>query len=964
MYFSIFSYRRHALFLGFLFMLVCMIASQVWAAGNITIQSIEEKWQGDYVAISGTAASDQVIVKVFAPDQTLLYFRTEQVSNGMFHTSFKLADDAKVGVYSAVVGYETAIASKNFLVKKKVRGLTNLTISDGTLTPAFSPQTFAYHAQVSNETKKLAIAAFADSLNLKINGEEAQSGVAKEVDLIEGLNQIEIKAMNPADNSIQRYTLTVTRQAAEVAYLQVSYPENNSILLTKKPTISGIAQTSKREAAANQPIDVYVDGKKIGRTSTGMDGSWSFIPVDPLGEGEHQVSGKAQAKSGNEIASSPVSFTVNTSNTLTLVTNPSSIVADGKSQVTVTASLKEGNGSPLRGENVKFLLGDKTESAVTDNQGNATVVFTPEMEGLDPKQDIIKAIVEKDGKRLESSVVIQYMPASIEGIVKDPIKDQPVSGAEVDVAEDFNNDGIIDFTALVTTGPDGRYKINVPRGNWTYTPKIRVRIKVGNHDVLLPTVTQKAEVGQIKAKGQTISSAKSLNSLLLMTDRSGGEPKEIGQVLGGGEVFTQIYGADGQVIEAQSGNGSAQITDIPPGEYQVVFQVQAPDGTKLAGNSVKIKVTDDGEAAVSITLIDPYGVVTDTVTGKPIEGVKMNLYWSDTETNKKYGRVPNTEVPLPELPDFPPNQNKVPQYTNKAGEYAWMVFPDGDYYLVAEKAGYETFDSRKDSRTENIPPDSYIKNGVIHVGEAIVKYDLQMKPISGGGSGGGSGGSSTSNPKETPKPENPTPADYHERYIQGYPDGTFKPENPVTRAEMASLLARSLNDVQGQTGAVYPDVARNHWAMAAIQKVNAAKIMVGDTNGNFHPNATITRAEMAMIAAKVKNLSLDKQMTSFTDVAQKHWAGKAIEAVKRAGIMNGYKDGTFHPNQSLTRAEAVKVLNSLLNRGPLQGVTKATWPDVPLTHWASPDIEEASANHTFIKQTDGKEKFVSTSSSR
>ncbi|WP_145336704.1 S-layer homology domain-containing protein, partial [Paenibacillus xylanexedens] len=153
-------------------------------------------------------------------------------------------------------------------------------------------------------------------------------------------------------------------------------------------------------------------------------------------------------------------------------------------------------------------------------------------------------------------------------------------------------------------------------------------------------------------------------------------------------------------------------------------------------------------------------------------------------------------------------------------------------------------------------------------------------------------------------------------------------------------------------GKTFADVAATHWAASEIQKAQAAGIMNGLSDTAFAPEGSITRAQMAKIAYRW----LQKQQTnaastsptapevaaSFTDVAADLWAADAIAYVQSAGLMTGYSDGTFKPNNKLTRAEAVKVLNVLFKRTPLTGVATPSFSDVPATHWAYADIEAAA----------------------
>lgn len=186
-------------------------------------------------------------------------------------------------------------------------------------------------------------------------------------------------------------------------------------------------------------------------------------------------------------------------------------------------------------------------------------------------------------------------------------------------------------------------------------------------------------------------------------------------------------------------------------------------------------------------------------------------------------------------------------------------------------------------------------------------------------------------------------------YISGYPDGTFRPFAQVTRAEIASLIARQLEAGATSPSDRYKDVAYSHWAAKAVLQLTAAGIMSGDTSGTFRPEASVTRAEMAVILANLMKLDVKGSSNAPQDAAN-HWAAGAITAVQAAGLMVGYEDGAFRPEQKLTRAEAVRVLNGAFERPALTD-RKSAWPDVPSSNWASGDIE--SASHDFRVYKDG-----------
>lgn len=196
----------------------------------------------------------------------------------------------------------------------------------------------------------------------------------------------------------------------------------------------------------------------------------------------------------------------------------------------------------------------------------------------------------------------------------------------------------------------------------------------------------------------------------------------------------------------------------------------------------------------------------------------------------------------------------------------------------------------------------------------------------------------------------------HKPYMSGYPDQTFKPNRALTRAEMASILAHFLqpSSSQAHTIATFADVQPNHWAASAIQQVYSAGLMSGDRSGLFRPDANMTRAEMAAVIVKWKQLAQEQSVTMLADT-QGHWAEAMITAVEQQGYMKGYQDGTFRPNQELTRAEAVALFNRLTGRGPLQTAMSPQYKDVPASHWAFAEIVEATLPHTAGRQENGTE---------
>lgn len=193
----------------------------------------------------------------------------------------------------------------------------------------------------------------------------------------------------------------------------------------------------------------------------------------------------------------------------------------------------------------------------------------------------------------------------------------------------------------------------------------------------------------------------------------------------------------------------------------------------------------------------------------------------------------------------------------------------------------------------------------------------------------------------------------HAAYVNGYADGTFRPDNGITRAEMAALLSRVITSGISAPAIAYSDVAADHWADEEIAAVTTMGLMKGNPNGTFAPRRYVTRAEMAKLIHTLLG-GAGAPGPGFSDIAG-HWAEEAILLAQGHGLMVGDREGRFHPGDMLTRAEAVATLNRLLGTsGSVSGLTESPWLDVPVDHWAFGDIVEASVGHEFDPTADGE----------
>ena len=198
----------------------------------------------------------------------------------------------------------------------------------------------------------------------------------------------------------------------------------------------------------------------------------------------------------------------------------------------------------------------------------------------------------------------------------------------------------------------------------------------------------------------------------------------------------------------------------------------------------------------------------------------------------------------------------------------------------------------------------------------------------------------------------------HFAYVIGYPDGTVHPNGQITRAEVATIFFRLLRD-EVRDGAFttsnsYSDVAYGKWYNNPISTMSALGIITGYPDGTFKPNKPITRAEFAAIAARFDETQSGKSAT-FSDVIG-HWAAKEIGIAYANEWIKGYPDGTFKPDQNITRAEAMTMINRVLERKPESPADLLTnmnkWTDnMDTSKWYYLDVQEATNSHAYTRKT-------------
>ena len=244
-------------------------------------------------------------------------------------------------------------------------------------------------------------------------------------------------------------------------------------------------------------------------------------------------------------------------------------------------------------------------------------------------------------------------------------------------------------------------------------------------------------------------------------------------------------------------------------------------------------------------------------------------------------------------------------------------------------------------------------------------FTIAGAPPAGGGGAGGGGGSGgapvTIEPDITDKVE-PT-INTHIAYMVGDDEGNFRPNASITRAETAMMLYRLLDDHElGEYPANFSDVSSDAWYATAVRILASRGIISGYEDGSFKPQQTITRAEFAALVSRFEELTDGE--AAFSDVPGDHWAYRYITSAAAKGWINGYEDGTFRPSENITRAEAATLANRVFDRVADESYIAehlediVTFSDVDTEFWGYYAIVEATNSHDFTQAEDEDEVWT------
>ena len=314
-----------------------------------------------------------------------------------------------------------------------------------------------------------------------------------------------------------------------------------------------------------------------------------------------------------------------------------------------------------------------------------------------------------------------------------------------------------------------------------------------------------------------------------------------------------------------------------------------------------------------------------------------------------------------------PNTRYTVRVSEDKGDLSKVTYDTTKYILGFETDGNAVVDYiwiAKEKDSENDHPELEPVEGTTITFHNIYTYKRHHSSSDGGNGGG----------KKEEKPTVEIKDDDalglnntdHFAYIVGYGNGEVRPQNSITRAEVAAIFFRLLEDDVRDANYTrqnkFTDVSNDAWYCSAVSTLSAMGIISGYPDATFRPNASITRAEFAAIATRF-DVNGDKTPASFNDIAD-HWAKDEIAVAANNGWVNGYEDGSFRPQNKITRAETMSLVNRVLNRKPetaedlLENMTK--WTDNADTNaWYYLAVQEATNSHYYeYKENSQYEKWT------
>ncbi len=769
--------------------------------------------------------------------------------------------------------------------------LSNLTLSTGTLSPAFASGTTDYTANVASNVGNIQVTpTLADSYaTLTLNGAAVTSGIGKDIALNVGLNTITI-IVTAQNQTTKIYTITVTRAAPTYTIDTIS----NQMFPALTAGYTSGTQETKTLTIANTGtgslanVSVAISGVNAddfditqpSATSLPSAGNTIFTvrAKDGLAVGTYTATVTVSATN-----LTPVTFTVTQevqANSVTAPDVPTNVLATpGDSYVRVSFDVPTNNGgSTITGYTVKVYVGGVEQPMLAKIGTLSPIIVTGLTNGTAYTFKVLATnIAGNSGESMASNVVTPVAPTA-PGQPTIPVPtpsspSSPTTSTKIQVGLEIDGDNPLEKTTIEierTKHANGEITDFVALTESSAKAAIEKAKQIDNNIVriVLPDVNDEIDKVTVEVPKQSL----------------------------------QLLRENGLSLEIATENG---LVTIPHSSMKGIED-------NFYFRLVPVKKNSERQAIEERARVER--VVHEALESNNVHVVARPM---TIETN-----MPNRPVHV----TLPLKGVKIP------------------VNIVERKAFLKQlamFIEHSDGEKKVVLPEvvTMVK------GELGLRFTVEKF--------------STFTIIQVNRTKPPLEVNKHEAYINGFLDGTFGPEKNVTRGQVATMIARILGYTDGtvDTTPLFRDIPSDYYAAGPIAFIKERGIMNGDIYGNFRASDNITRAEMATVVANFKQLHIEEnQNITFKDT-KGHWAQWIIEAIRTAGIINGQSDGSFAPNEPVTRAQAIVMMNRMLERGPLQGVTSPSFQDVKETHWAFEEIEEAAKTHTYVIDQDGNEKL-------
>ena len=698
--------------------------------------------------------------------------------------------------------------------------------------------------------------------------------------------------------------------------INVTLPDEKTISYANRITVTVLDSIGKPVADVN--VTVSDVAEKSYTANTDENGT---IVVPPLSEDMTDSEGNAVVNGYNVLITDETKPIENAFVTIAdgkiNVVLPDEMTFDYNNRITATVSDKDNN--PVKDMSVTFTdSAEKTETNLTDENGRATV----------------------------PSVNVDY--TDVNGYSE-------VDGYIVTVV---NEAGTIE-KAFITHTEDNKITVELPENvKFDYANRITV------------TVLNKADKTAVKDMNVTVSEKS------VVTEDTG-EAADVKSLNG-------ITNADGKAVfpplseDITDDNGSSDITEDKPGKGEdtdgdgiedkpgdtetVTYKVSVNDTKGIINNAfVEIK---DGK--VYVTLPDKHTLTTSnqtTVTvlnkdGNAVKGVSVTI--KDKTTEKTASTDVNGKVTLPVK-------------TSSGGGFSsgGSSGGGGGSYSSYSTVNVKVID--KDGKAVSVTKSVDSKGNVtvtLPTGKVIDSENYYTVTVTDSKGAAKADTTVTLKDRKTGTATGTTdkngmltlPATEHKAYIVGYNDGTFKPDSNMSRAEAAAIFARLIAEAKGESisgKASFKDVDKNEWYAGYVGYLEKYDVINGYNDGTFKPDASVTRAEFVAMTVRYYDLFNDVNKTGntvkYTDVASSYWAYSDIAFAKNIGWLNGYSDGSFRGDNDITRAEVVTVVNRATGRVADKEYVKDNFTklnrftDVTDSNmWYFFDVAESCNNHKAV----------------